>query len=281
VGERDGAENMTPWFKDLFVAIADWEGRGPPVYWSVLVPWLEANSDHISWLRDFAARGKEEIPPATEEELWALYSLSRVNDLLIHNFPPTDPPSLTPRPEKWDISVSEYESFATALGLTIVRPKSYSPVFHEIVVTVENSESSHPIELVDEFWPTTLLGNMLFSRGGVAIEGGTYLIDKEQAENSPMLWTYRRARRVSHDLSHGWGSNSQWRTSFRRDYIFGQKAHLNVDGKNGRGEDADLPPHPELLLNRCAIKHDLGNYVGEAWPYDTRLVVDIEPIDLP
>ena len=174
--------------------------------------------------------------------------------------------------------MTEYESFFEMIGFTVVRPEKYSPVFHEIVSVEQSINDECPIKLIDVYWPTTILGNMLFSRGGAAVEAGSHFVDKERAEKSPMLWAYRRANRECDDLSVGWGSNSQWRTEFRRDYIFGSIAHLNVDADDSRASESNLPPNPELVLNRCAIKSDLGDYSPHAWPFDTRMLVDVEPL---
>jgi len=45
-----------------------------------------------------------------------------------------------------------------------------------------------------------------------------------------LYFTYLRRSRPTCDLSHGWGSNSQWSTDFRRDYAGGGMLHHNVDG---------------------------------------------------
>lgn len=80
--------------------------------------------------------------------------------------------------------------------------------------------------------------------------------------------------------------NSQWRTSFRRDYRIDGRLHYNVDGEH------DLSPHKptgpysgsgndkyhltrrerlELLIYRCfivAAKEERG-----LWPYDDKIVL--------
>lgn len=40
----------------------------------------------------------------------------------------------------------------------------------------------------------------------------------DHINNAQIYWAYTRSNRPSQDLSYGWGSNSQWRTSFRFDF---------------------------------------------------------------
>ena len=74
----------------------------------------------------------------------------------------------------------------------------------------------------------------------------------------------------------GWGSNSQWETCHRRDYLIGGRAYLNVDAEpRWQGRDTDAPHLRELCLYRQLVRtrrpdeHDL-------WPYDTTLTMPHE-----
>jgi hypothetical protein len=120
-----------------------------------------------------------------------------------------------------------------------------------------------------------LLGDMVFSRAGVRVSGGRRFIRKDVAESSTLYWAFRRKNRPSQDLSHGWGSNSQWRTRFRRDYRLGEEFHYNVDGKHDlaapepAAEDRDglaREERIELLTNRCFIRTVKPH--SDLWPYD-------------
>jgi hypothetical protein len=124
---------------------------------------------------------------------------------------------------------------------------------------------------------------MMFSRAGVAVHGGTDRIRPQIATSSKMYWAFRRKNRPYHDLSQGWGSNLQWRTSLRRDYRIGGRFYFNVDGKNdleGSGfrspnEDGlSLAERIELLTNRCFIRTAKPH--GDLWPYDDCYSVPIE-----
>jgi hypothetical protein len=120
-----------------------------------------------------------------------------------------------------------------------------------------------------------MLGDMLFARAGVHVEGGADFVVKTFAERSAMFWTWMRCNRPTQDLSMGWGSNSQWRTDFRRDYILGDRAHLNVDARPAHMRDEELTPEKrrELLLNRCFIKTLEPTPANSLWPYDETAVV--------
>ena len=120
-----------------------------------------------------------------------------------------------------------------------------------------------------------MLGPLVFRRAGVRVKSGAHHVRKDVAESSTLFWTWSRANRPTLDLSMGWGSNSQWRTSFRRDYIFGDRAFLNVDATPRPPSDEDLSPElaRELLLHRCFVKSVVATPANDLWPYDQSAVV--------
>jgi hypothetical protein len=76
------------------------------------------------------------------------------------------------------------------------------------------------------------------------------------------------------------GSNSQWRTSFRRDYRIGQEVHYNVDGKLDLAapdstvesrDDLTREERTELLTNRCFVRTTKPQ--NDLWPYHDMLRV--------
>ncbi|WP_454774755.1 hypothetical protein [Janthinobacterium tructae] len=101
---------------------------------------------------------------------------------------------------------------------------------------------------------------------------------------TPRVQPHRRctgltaATRSVNDLSHGWGGNSQWRTSFRRDYVVGDTRFCNVDGKYDLAAQAadaadagyspalTLAERIELLTQRCLVSSTKAH--EELWPYD-------------
>ena len=82
--------------------------------------------------------------------------------------------------------------------------------------------------------------------------------------------------RACQDLSVGWGSNSQWRTDFRRDYHAGTDFYFNVDGTNDLRRPLSEPDRDgltrgeriELLTHRCFITVDKDKPLNDLWPYD-------------
>ncbi|WP_437976100.1 hypothetical protein WMF11_00870 [Sorangium sp. So ce295] len=264
-------------YRELYDSLLEYDGGS--LYPDVLAPWLAASAGERIWLCSFASRRGSPIPSVDVEDLWRLYALSRVNDTLLLRFQRgTADGSDWPGPL---ISQAEYVAFAEALGLTIVQASSFSPFHHEIVAVEYADDRRQPVSLVSCSWPCLMLGDMLFSRAGARVRGGREIIRKDVAESSTMYWAYRRKNRPQQDLSHGWGSNSQWRTAFRRDYRVGQRLYYNVDGKRDLGtlestvEDDDgltREERVELLTNRCFIftmkPHD------DLWPYDDRLQLE-------
>jgi hypothetical protein len=68
--------------------------------------------------------------------------------------------------------------------------------------------------------------------------------------------------RPCQDLSTGWGSNSQWGTDFRRDYVDGDLLRYNVDAKPDRF--APKARDDELLRHRCSVR---APALDDAFPY--------------
>jgi hypothetical protein len=136
------------------------------------------------------------------------------------------------REDSWrlaKVGPDEYVEVMSYFGFRRLDRASYHPFFHEIV-TVEQSG---------------------------------------EAEGSTLYWAFARNTRPTADLSVGWGSNSQWRTSFRRDYFVGDTLFYNVDA---RPQDASLDEdlsggeQLELLRNRCFVRCDKAH--DDRWPYD-------------
>jgi hypothetical protein len=197
-----------------------------------------------------------------DEELWQWYALSRINDLLLLIFqnPQKRPLLYTPK-----LSPDEYEIlFLPMVDFTVFSgPAPFHPCLHEIVVATP-SEAISQITVTRTIWPGAMYGNLVFSRAGVEIIYPLGTIIPEMAMFSTLYSTYWRHNRKTSDPSHGWGSNSQWRTDFRRDYIDADGYHYNVDGKyyldeNYTGHtskdlrELNLEQRIELLKNRCLI----------------------------
>jgi hypothetical protein len=261
-------------YRELFDLIHDKGNR--PSYWYVIATWIEAHPSEREWLDSFALRRGNPTPFAEVEELWRLYALSRVNDTLLLRFQQGRADSRDwPGPE---ISLEDYQRFAESFGLIATEAAAFSPFYHEVVEVEEARDEDQPVMLVATLWPCLLLGDMVFSRAGVRVTGGKQFISKDVAESSTLYWAFRRKNRPYHDLSQGWGSNSQWRTPLRRDYCIGQEFHYNVDGKHDLAapeptcENQDgltRDERIELVTNRCFIKTTKPH--NDLWPYDDRL----------
>jgi hypothetical protein len=261
-------------YRQLHDAMLDWPGARFPG--SHLADWLRGNPDEVRWLHAFgASRGPES--PATSEELWRLYALSRVIELMNLSFQSGDAGWAGP-----GIPLHEVSSFATDLGLSVSRPERYSAFDCEIVNATSAQDPEQPIMLEGVNWPCVMLGDMLVCRAGATVRGGAAFIDPQIAMSSTLYWAYRRRYRLYQDLSHGWGSNSQWRTSFRRDYRIGARHFYNVDGTNELADpdlrtDDDSPlsrsERTELLLNRCFVVTTKPS--DDLWPYDDRLTNEL------
>lgn len=121
----------------------------------------------------------------------------------------------------------------------------------------------------------------------VKIRGGGRFISKELAEQSTLYFTYVRRHRPTSDLSHGWGHNSQWRTTFRRDYTDDAFFYYHVDGKYDLSrpdrimEKRELAmakflsraERIELLVNRCLmITQKVDDVEKHSFPYNDRYI---------
>jgi hypothetical protein len=200
------------------------------------------------------------LPPDATERSWILYALSRIDDLLL--LPPIAP--------------DRRDGFWSELGLTRIAPRGFHPFFHEIVEVVTADHPDEPPSILGERWSGWMLHDLMFSRAGVVVRAGSDHIVKAIAERSALYWTFRRHDRRCHDLSHGWGSNSQWRTSFRRDLIGGGAYHYNVDGRpQTPSMVAELTPaqRRELLVHRCFVRSDVAD--DDLFPFDE---TETEPI---
>lgn len=252
------------------------EYGGPACYAEILSPWLVANQQEVDWLRSFSQRIGEPIPKASHEELWRLYALSRVLELLTLRFQQGKENGVDwPGP---DISKQQFDLFAQALGLHVEYSSIYHPFSHEIVKNIPSS--SFDPEITHHHWSGLMLGNMRILRAGVTVSVSPKILRPGISDTSTLYWAYRRNNRPYNDLSQGWGSNSAWRTGFRRDYKIGNELYLNVDGT----EDLMLIPHDslndaglnsaeriELLLNRSFVITEKTH--DDLWPYDDKIVL--------
>ena len=248
---------------------------------TALLDWLARNSSELNWLADLRRLGPDWR--ATQEDLWRLYALSRVLELIILPLQPrTGDDSDWPGPA---VNEGHLIAFAQGLGLEVLSPTRFSPFDCEIITATQAMAPNAPVAILRHTWPCLMLGKMMVLRAGVEVSAGAGSLNADVASNSTLYWAYRRKNRPSEDLSRGWGNNSQWRTAFRRDYRVQSRVFYNVDGRCDLSESEPRSPFPgedgyplsraeriELLTHRCfttANQDPLG-----PWPYEDTLVVD-------
>jgi len=280
-------------FRALYEGLMDRIGH--PQGEDVLTAWLPKARRALGPLGRYARLNTPPNAYAVEhEDLQQWYALSRVNDFLLLSFQARDDFYVAPsgRPDPWRewmtriVAPEEYAAFFDALGFLPFTRLPFSPFHHEIVEVIETPDADG-VGVDRVFWPGLMFGEMLFSRAGVRVRCPSRLIDKAIAETSCLYFTHRRLRRQTSDLSHGWGSNSQWATAFRRDYDSGGRFWYNVDGDHplGDGYRASFPPNwpldedgltmadrVELLTNRCFVRCRKGG--GDLFPFGDRYDVE-------
>jgi hypothetical protein len=251
------------------------EYNGQAAFADVLKPWLNQHTAEVEWLKSIKERTGNPIPSVTDEDLWRLYAASRSFELLVLRFQKgaCDGSDWSGPP----VSEEEFAEFCRSVGLDVLSPSLYSPFHHEVVGLSRVADPNQTVQLLKYHWPCLMLGPLLFMRAGVTVAAGSSFMAPEVADKSTLYWAYRRKTRPYQDLSHGWGSNSQWRTSFRRDYYLGEVFHFNVDGKVDLSvldaeahDDYGLNSREriELVVNRCFVITAKSN--DDLFPYNDR-----------
>ncbi|MDB4951064.1 MAG: hypothetical protein JWM27_3713 [Gemmatimonadetes bacterium] len=252
------------------------EYQGDAMYDDVVRPWLRAADGERRWLDSVRTRRGDPIPSTETEELWRLYALSRVLQLLQL---PLAPRAADPSWTVAAIGTGEYVHLAETLGLERVDHPGFHPFYHEVVTVDQLPDDDAPPRVEEAHWPALRLGPLLVSRAGCRVAAGPRHVRKDVAERSTLYWAYARNHRPVQDLSAGWGGNSQWRTSFRRDYAVDGRLHYNVDAKPARGGGAAVDDHlsagerAELLRHRCFVTCTKPS--DDRWPYDLTLTEDL------
>lgn len=254
-------------YRRLHDEMLDYEGDA--LYGDLLAPWLRASDGERRSLDELRGRRGRPVPAISPEESWRLYALSRIVELLQLSFAPRT------GERGWDVapvSGDQFARFMDALGLQAADRAAFHPFYHEIVTVDQAPDEDAAPEVVDVLWPGYTLGPLLISRAGVHVRAGRHHVVKEIAERSTLYWAYARNHRRTQDLALGWGGNSQWRTSFRRDYALEGVLHYNVDARDpggGAAIDLDATERAELLRHRCFVTRTRPD--EDLWPYGLRL----------
>ncbi|WP_020660927.1 hypothetical protein [Amycolatopsis benzoatilytica] len=248
---------------------------GSAMFSDVLSPWLD---QHATAVRDLIAPLAAFGQWRRTEYVWGdlleqMYALSRVNDVLLLGFQSALPAgATTPWAHEMHlpdrevrISAEEYVRFFTALGMRQVDAARFDPFFHEVVAVEQSADPAALIETTGERWPCLMLGEMLFSRAGVGVRAGEQHAVAGIADQSELSEVFLRRYRPTRDGSFGWGSNSQWKTDFRRDYLTDGAYRFNVDEDNDIDADPELAASPltraelhDVLRHRCAVRRYPG-----------------------
>ena len=248
------------------------------------IPMVDVLDDATPFIQSRIGVARECLAEIVEIEYFRpmqeLYALGRVNDLLVNG--------LLPRGKSKDwpferVTQTDYVGLLTGFGFEVVEARSeFVPFYHEIVSVEQDPDDDLQPVIEEEIWPTTVLdvsgyasnpgpAKMVFSRAGVRVRAGKNHIEKQAAETSRLYWAFRRANRDCNDLSHGWGSNSQWRTNLRLDIATDTHYRFNVNGRNDDEaidlavdnqwsrsmlvkDQIDRDRAEELLVNRCFLK---------------------------
>jgi hypothetical protein len=245
------------------------EYHGDALFSDVLQPWLRANEGERRWLDELRARRGDPVPAVGQEESWRLYALSRIVELLQLSFAPST------LEQGWNaapVTRDELARFMDALGIEAVGRAAFHPFYHEIVTVDQLPDEDGPPEIAEVLWPGYTLGPLLISRAGCRVQAGRRHMVKEVAERSTLYWAYARNNRRTEDLGLGWGGNSQWRTSFRRDYALDGMLHYNVDAQDPGGGGRSVlheAERAEILRHRCFVTSTRPS--DDLWPYGFRL----------
>lgn len=273
--------------RGLYYKIFEFEGDN--LYNELLLPWLEQSS-YIDFINEVANNLYDSHTNLNDIHSIELYALTRVLDILTLPFQEsrTDLTRIHLNKERWkghSITVSEYTKFIEALGLQVIQPSIFHPFECEIF---EAKLDESNFEIVDTIFPAVMLKNLMIKRAGVFITvDNTY--DLKNINTSTMYWTFRRNNRPCEDLSHGWGSNSQWSTRHRVDlktkdgYVYNETGEisLNVSEKHLKPkhnmylleDNLSLNDGIELVRYRQLISKSNDNGL---YPYHFKYIESIE-----
>jgi hypothetical protein len=250
---------------------------------ALLSQWTARTSDELDTVTPLRHRPAS-VGDAPGNQLSTLYALSRVSDFLIEEgCPPGDfaRGSAGGRTVDQDVLAAHTAFFDNAGLRRYEHAESFSPFHHEIFA-VTRDDTLDTVIVDGVLWPGFFFGDLLFCRAGVHVRAPAALIDAATATTSTLYFTSRRVPRRTNDLSDGWGSNSQWRTDFHRNYADSGGLHVNWDGRTYLGDPFDVPPNDpndaltlaqrrELLLHRCFVTAPPPEQEWDMFPFHDRI----------
>lgn len=213
---------------DLYYKILKFEGE--ELYESVLKNWAIEN-DYKKYTASISNKIQTDKTSLLQEDIWELYALTRVLDLLTLRFQPNN----ITEDSEWSsakLSISEYVEFNNLIGLDTIFATSFNAFDCEIL---EAHVGENDFQINECLFPAVRLENLMLKRAGVKISLNPKNHNLTLVNNASIYWAFRRKNRRYLDLSQGWGSNSQWRTDIRLDietnnsFIYNLKGTLNLN----------------------------------------------------
>ena len=259
-------------FRQLYHEIMEYKGNN--FFTDVLKTWESNNRNYLKPIVNY--------DNLSNEDNWEFYALSRVLDILTLRFQPNKNVGNF----DWDgpnISLDEYIEFVKLLGFEINYPSNFSPFDCEII---ETKRGKNNFDIMEYLFPSIRLKGLMVKRAGVIISNSPDNYDLNLINNAKIFWSYRRKNRKHEDLSHGWGSNSQWRTDFRFDvetenlFIYNIKGKYNLNNIDKEvlnelnEQNLELNEIIELLVNRQFVK--CAKNEEDIFPYDFKYSENIK-----
>ncbi|MEZ5015848.1 MAG: hypothetical protein R2800_02270 [Flavipsychrobacter sp.] len=218
---------MNSSIRDLYQKIL--ASKDTNLYNDVIKKWVIENEykEYLTEsLQQYAVAYNKDFP---QNELWELYALTRVLDVLTLSFQDDNANSANKSEPK--VSIEEYIAIVELLGLEVLFPSEYHAFNCEIF---EAKKKSGAAEIVNCLFPAVKFGDVMIKRAGVhvALDADRYNVGN--INKATMYWAHWRKNRNSADLSDGWGGNSQWRTMPRLDieneevFIYNPQGSINL-----------------------------------------------------
>lgn len=257
--------------QDLYFKILEFEGEY--IYENLLKIWAVKN-DYANYIIQLSEKIFADKHIFSQENLWELYALSRVLDILTLRLQPNN----NSDESAWhspDLTSLEYIKFCKLIGLQVSTPSS----FHDFDCEIIEAKSGKINFQIDEcLFPAIKLKNLVIKRAGLRVFLNNENFDLNRVNNSKIYWTSRRRNRHFHDLSIGWGSNSQWRTDFRLDieteenFIYNYEGRINLNHLKEEYSDQldDLSIGEAIELTK--VRHFIHSTKDDSdlFPYDFR-----------
>jgi hypothetical protein len=239
------------------------------------------------WMADLARHaasvaridGTVPLEPGHDDDLVMtleqLYAASRVRDLLLLAHQPApvgdavgelDDALGREQPQFEPVPVGQMTAFFAAIGCRPLTQPGFDPILHEIVTCEADDDPQAPIQVTGYAWPSLMIGELVFTRGGVHVRAGAEHAVPGVADRSVLHWEYWRRHRTTSDGSFCWGHNSQWKTELRRDYLtdHGRVYDFDALSEHSRrwrrseiGDSAEQPltaDQAEFIKNRCRLR---------------------------